>query len=267
MISKKLNIIFETNFRETHNMVFDYGTTIDITLKQFLKKIGRPDLINGDSNQISFLFNTTKLEFGDTTKIEKFFHKIQCAKIFVNIKDIKYDSLYRSYQYNSNNNQNILIKEPTIQNNDNSYLFIENNELKRRLKKEKEKNQKLIYENYNLMKKIESLNDKIDKMKESKIKVIDYLDTNSIKSLNTQEKILAVNFVSMGVSDIGHYNIICKNVDLFVKLEFQLYKDFPKFKDYDTFFMVNGKKIKRFKTMDENNIKNNDVISIFINEN
>ena len=110
-------------------------------------------------------------------------------------------------------------------------------------------------------------NDKMDKMKESKIKVIDYLDTNSIKSLNTQEKILAVNFVSMGVSDIGHYNIICKNVDLFVKLEFQLYKDYPKFKDYDTFFMVNGKKIKRFKTMDENNIKNNDVISIFINEN
>ena len=217
-----------------------------------MKKIGRPDLINGDSNQISFLFNTTKLEFGDTTKIEKFFHKIQCAKIFVNIKDIKYNSLYRSYQYNSNNN---------------SYLFIENNELKRRLKKEKEKNQKLIYENYNLMKKIESLNDKMDKMKESKIKVIDYLDTNSIKSINTQEKILAVNFVSMGVSDIGHYNIICKNVDLFVKLEFQLYKDFPKFKDYDTFFMVNGKKIKRFKTMDENNIKNNDVISIFINEN
>ena len=56
-----MNIIFETNFRETHNMVFDYGTTIDITLKQFLKKIGRPDLINGDSNQISFLF--TKEDF------------------------------------------------------------------------------------------------------------------------------------------------------------------------------------------------------------
>ena len=88
----------------------------------------------------------------------------------------------------------------------------------------------------------------------------------SISSINQGEKILAVNFVSMGNQDIGHYNLICKNVDLFVNLEARLYKDFPKFKDFNTFFTVNGRAIKRFKTVEENKIKNNDVISIFINE-
>ena len=82
-------------------------------------------------------------------------------------------------------------------------------------------------------------------MKESKIKVIYYLDTNSIKSLNTQEKILAVNFVSMGVSDIGHYNIICKNVDLFVKLEFQLYKDYKLNFLKAKVYILNYKKIRQ----------------------
>ena len=80
------------------------------------------------------------------------------------------------------------------------------------------------------------------------------------------KKILAVNFVSEVNNDINHYNLICKNVDLFVSLEERLYKDFPQFKNYNTYFVANGKRIKRFKTMDENKIKNNDIISIFINE-
>ena len=70
----------------------------------------------------------------------------------------------------------------------------------------------------------------------------------------------------MGNQDIGHYNLICKNTDLFINLEERLYKDFPKFKDYNTFFRVNGKGVKRFKSIGDNNIKNNDVISIFIND-
>ena len=87
-----------------------------------------------------------------------------------------------------------------------------------------------------------------------------------ITSLNPGDKILAVNFVSMGNQDIGHYNLICKNTDLFINLEERLYKDFPQFKDYNTFFTVNGKNIKRFKSIRDNNIKNNDIISLFINE-
>ena len=78
---------------------------------------------------------------------------------------------------------------------------------------------------------------------------------------------MAVNFVSMGNQDIGHYNLICKNVDLFVRLEERLYKDFPQFKEYETYFEVKTKRIKRFKTLKENQIKTNDIINIFIIDN
>ena len=78
------------------------------------------------------------------------------------------------------------------------------------------------------------------------------------------EKIFSVNFVSMGFQDIGHYSLVCKNTDLFVRLEEKLNNDYTQLKDKETYFMVNGRRIKRFKTLDENQIKSNDVINLFL---
>ena len=147
----------------------------------------------------------------------------------------------------------------------------EKKQLEKELNKEKDKNKKLLKEIDNLKEKFEIFNIKNKKMKELMKTMNELLNNNqqseySINSINYGEKILAVNFVSIGNQDIGHYNLICKNIDLFVSLEERLYKDFPQFKNYNTFFQINGKTIKRFKTMDENEIKNNDVISIFISE-
>ena len=71
----------------------------------------------------------------------------------------------------------------------------------------------------------------------------------------------------MANQDIVNYNIICKNTDLFVRLEEKLYQDYPRFKDFEIYFQVGARKINRFKTIEENNIKNNDVISVFIVDN
>ena len=71
----------------------------------------------------------------------------------------------------------------------------------------------------------------------------------------------------MGNQDIGHYAVVCKNTDLFVRLEEKLYNDYPQFKNYETYFEVKTKRIKRFKTLDENKIKNGDIINVFIVEN
>ena len=84
-----------------------------------------------------------------------------------------------------------------------------------------------------------------------------------ITSINPGEEIIELNFVSMGSNDIGPYNLVCKNIDLFVRLEERLYEDFPQFKEYETYFEVKGKRIKRFKTLEQNNIKTNDIINIF----
>ena len=161
----------------------------------------------------------------------------------------------------------------------NNNLFYESqiNELKIQLNEERNKNQILNQ-------KINELNNIINNLKgniniyENKIKMLEnelqkyksnnnsfYNTTNSsINILKPGEKVMAINFVSMGIQEVGHYCQACKNTDTFIKLEEKLNNDFPKLKDYETYFEVNGRRIKRFKTLDENKIKNNDIVNIFL---
>ena len=75
----------------------------------------------------------------------------------------------------------------------------------------------------------------------------------------------AVNFVSNGFQGIMNYALPCKNTDLFVRLEEKLNNDYPDLlKDKETYFIVNTRRIKRFKTLDENQIKGGDVINVFL---
>ena len=160
------------------------------------------------------------------------------------------------------------------------------NELKRQLEEERKKNKDLVDENNNLKIEINNLNIiiKNDKNKiqllENELKDMNNKIANHINDLNDNkynnqmnitsikpgEKIMSVNFVSMGFQDIFNYSLVCKNTDLFVKLEQILNNDFPKLKDMDTYFSVNSRKIQRFKTIDENKIVNNDIINIFVIE-
>ena len=107
------------------------------------------------------------------------------------------------------------------------------------------------------------MNKKNNEIQQLLIKNNNTRDNYEITSIKPGEKIMALNFVSMGNQDIMNYNLVCKNIDLFVRLEERLYEDFPQFKEYETYFEVNGKRIKRFKTIEQNNIKTNDVINIF----
>ena len=84
----------------------------------------------------------------------------------------------------------------------------------------------------------------------------------------TQEKeidedIISVNFVSMGNQDIGHFSVVCKLSWPFSKIEKKLYEDFPQYNKPETFFMVNAIKVEKNKTLKENKIKNNTLISVF----
>jgi len=193
-----------------------------------------------------------------------------------------FTSFFPNYKNNSqiNNNQIITKKNKSLNKNENNKNLQNNyeiqiNELKRQLNEEKNKNQKLIIENNNLKNLIQkyeitikSLKDEINK---KNIEIEQYkLDKQSddyITSIKPGEKIMSINFVSMGNNDIGHYSLACKNTDLFVRLEERLYNDFPQFKNYETYFEVNTKRIKRFKTLEENNIKNKNIINMFIIDN
>ena len=99
--------------------------------------------------------------------------------------------------------------------------------------------------------KIKSLNDEIDK-KNLEIK--------------ENEKTMVVHFVSNS-QDIQNYSLICKSTDLFEKLEEKLFKDYPKYTKDKTFFLANGNRIETSKTLEENKIKNNNVINVVSYEN
>ena len=60
--------------------------------------------------------------------------------------------------------------------------------------------------------------------------------------------------------------LTCKNTDIFIKIEEKLYDKYPEYKEYNTYFTVNGRSVKRFKTIQENNIKNFDNIFLEILE-
>jgi len=89
------------------------------------------------------------------------------------------------------------------------------------------------------------------------------MQTN-LEYINPGEKILAILFNS--IDQKVNKAIACKNTDIFVRIEENLYEDYPEYKDVNTYFTVGGKIIKRFKSIQENNIKYSDIILLNIYE-
>ena len=76
--------------------------------------------------------------------------------------------------------------------------------------------------------------------------------------LSEGEKLISVNFTT--VDGKIHYSIICKNTDKFNRLEDKFYNDNPKMKKNGNYFTINGEKINNSKTLDDNNIHDNNII-------
>ena len=89
-------------------------------------------------------------------------------------------------------------------------------------------------------------------------------NSNKEKCL-TGDNIISVGFISVN-KKIQNYNRAYKDTEIFARIEEELYNEYQEFKDKETCLMLNDNKIKRFKTLKENNIKNGDVIQIHIYE-
>ena len=77
--------------------------------------------------------------------------------------------------------------------------------------------------------------------------------------LSIGEKLMTIIFTS--TDQKIHYSFICKNTDKFSRLEALLYEIYPEYKESENYFIANGIKVNRFKNLEENRIKNSDVIS------
>ena len=88
----------------------------------------------------------------------------------------------------------------------------------------------------------------------------DKIISNYPVKLSEGEKLMSVIFVS---SDQNvHYSVICKNTDKFSKIENMLYDEYPEYIETENNFEVNGNKINKYKSLEYNKIKNNDIIVI-----
>ena len=94
--------------------------------------------------------------------------------------------------------------------------------------------------------KISELEDEIKKYKTYFLSPGDKLI--SIKLISTDQKI--------------NFSTFAKINDKFTKIEDIIYNKYPEYQEYDNFFLVNGKKVNRNKTLEENNIKDNDVLTL-----
>ena len=131
--------------------------------------------------------------------------------------------------------------------------------------KVKELNNKIIFyeknnnENSNKVKQLIN----ILRIKERELNDLKSQLTNndSLSHIKPGEKIIAINFT---LNKEIQKPIACKNTDIIARLEEKIYNEYPKFKDYNNNLAVNGKIIKRFKSLDENGIKDGDTIIVNI---
>ena len=157
------------------------------------------------------------------------------------------------------------------------------NELLNKLNEEKNKNKKYFEELSKEKIKVKELNDKLKISKNSnnenikKIKEMEKIiksknleinklknnnDKNKITNIEAEEEIIAIFFTS--INEEIYRPISCKNTDTFIKIEEKIYNEYPKYKDYNTHLTVNGKAIKKFKTLEENGIEDGNTIIVNI---
>ena len=130
-------------------------------------------------------------------------------------------------------------------------------------------NEKLLNDKENEIKK---LNEKIKELSnlnienEKKLKLKEK-ELKEIKSLipfeiSQGEKLMTIIFTSF--DENIHCSFICKNTDKYSKLENLLRDQYPEYlKEDDYYFIANKNKIKRNITLEENHIKNNDIIILY----
>jgi len=132
-------------------------------------------------------------------------------------------------------------------------MYLLNNEIKnfcdsQNIKENKDNSNKDII--------IKKLNNEIDKLKE-KLSRYPF-------ELSKGEKLISVIFTSSDQNML--YSIICKNTQKFNELEKKLYKVYPEYSESNNYFMINGNRVKKTKSLDENKIKNNDIIILTQND-
>ena len=240
------------------------------------------DELNNLLLEINFLDNKAKEYENENNNNNinfdnKQFDEVSKLKSKINILENK----IKEYE-NEKNNLNNKLKEKEKEFNGFKLKIIEYenkiNNLNRKLNYYENENINLKNNNIKLLEKIKNLENKIKAINRNNIdsnndkeQIITLLKTiqskdNEIKELKLKmpyilennEKLMTIIFISLDQKI--HYSFICKNSDKFNKIENLLYEKYPEFLDYENYFTVNGNKINKYRTIEENKINNSDII-------
>ena len=125
-------------------------------------------------------------------------------------------------------------------------------------------NFKSIYNNYlSLIKQLQNnLIQKEQELSQLKNKLLS--NNNQFKTDSENKYGFCITFRTNNQDFI--YPIVCNKNEPISRLEEELYNEYPKYKEYNTYLTCNGVVLKRFKTVGENNIKKGDAIIVNIIE-
>ena len=203
------------------------------------KKIENSNEIqNENKNEIKELFKNEKI--ADDNKLEELVNEFKQLKV------------EKQELIDKNKKLEELINELKIQNS-NTILPNANNEKSNDLSIKKDGyniNAREILELVNVIKK-----------KEEEIKDLKKIIPFDIKQ---GEKLISITFISEEKQ--LYCSIICKNNDIFAKVENCFYKVHPEYRLEENNFTFNNIKIKRFQTLEENNIQDHDYIYLINQE-
>ena len=122
--------------------------------------------------------------------------------------------------------------------------------MKENMKKELEKlRNELTNTSYNIIKEKFQIYEKKMKLNINELE---------LKIPSPKEQLISIIFTSLDYNI--HYSIICKKTDSFSKIELLLLKRYPEYKKYKRIFIVNGNTVDVSRNVEENNIKNSDII-------
>ena len=83
---------------------------------------------------------------------------------------------------------------------------------------------------------------------------------NELEKANNNQNYINVNRNQLLAVSFQHpnynYCVVCSKTDTFAEAEEKFYKEFPELRNTNNTYLVNGNQVLRFKTIEENKIKN-----------
>ena len=286
---KKINLDLNNKIKETTNNNINKETLLK-------EEISKNNNLKTKNDELTKELKNIKLKDNDLQNtIKKLENELQGKKTHSNDLFKKNNELMKEIQNQKLNNTDLQNKIKKVnyelekEKNNNNNLKNELNELKETLNNvtniKIELNETILSKESMLNEnksKLKELNQKIKDLEniiensenDSKNKLIKLFEElkskeNEIKEIQSRypvllskgEKLICVILIS--VDQKFHYPIICKSNDKFTKLEELLYEEFPELSESENIFLVNGKKVNRFKTIEFNGIKYGDIITFY----